>query len=57
MVSMGAGRESMATRIWRVTPPTRLTAPTPLIASSLRVSSLSTSQDTASSSMRGERTV
>ena len=48
---------SSATRISRLTPPTRLTAPTPRTASSLREMSLSTNQDSASSSMRGEYTV
>ena len=48
---------SSAMRISRVTPPTRLTAPTPGTFSSLRATSLSTSQDSASSSMLLARTV
>ena len=48
---------SRATRTSRVTPPTRLTAPTPRSDKSLRVMSLSTNQDRASSSIRDERTV
>ena len=42
---------SRATRTSRVTPPTRVTAPTPRTANNLRVISLSTNQDSASSSI------
>ena len=45
---------SSATRTSRITPPTRLTAPTPGTASRRRVSVSSTNHDSASSSMRLE---
>ena len=52
---MRAGSSSTAT--WRVTPPTRETAPTPGTLSMLLATSWSTNQDSASSSMRPEATV
>ena len=48
---------SSSTQTCRVTPPTRLTEPTPRTASRLRVTWSSTNQDSASSSMRLEATV
>jgi hypothetical protein len=43
---------SSSTRTSRDTPPTRLTLPTPVTVSSARVTSLSTNQESASSSIR-----
>ena len=48
---------SSSTRTSRATPPTRLTAPTPRTASMDFLTSLSTNQDSASSSIRLEATV
>ncbi len=48
---------SSSTRTSRVAPPTRVTAPTPRTASSVRVTVSSTNQDSASSSNRLDATV
>jgi hypothetical protein len=58
-VALSASRRagSSSTRISRVTPPTRATAPTPRTASMALVTVLSTNQESASSSIRCEATV